>query len=158
MEKDVNENVCVFKDVLECSNTNEYSSVEMSQLRIQKAIESSLRRNDELYTSLQSMENIKYHKNCYISYTSNDHIDRYPKRKTQQEASSSSSANKRSRRSLSTTFEFKRNCLVCGEICNVIPDKKHPDRWMKNKGFLCRTADRGKGKMSFKEVLLQVHF
>ena len=42
-------------------------------------------------------------------------------------------------------------------------DKKHPDRWKKNPGVLCRTADRGKTKhgekrKSFKEVLLEVYY
>ena len=35
-------------------------------------------------------------------------------------------------------------------------DPKNPGRWEKNKGILCKTADRGHGKKSFKEVLLSV--
>ena len=49
-----------------------------------------------------------------------------------------------------------RKIVLCGASCNVLKDKKHPDRWKKNKAFLCKTADRGKGNLSFKEVLLQV--
>ena len=63
---------------------------------------------------------------------------------------------KRSKRSSTTFFDFKKNCLTCGEACNIEKDKKHPERWNKNKSFLCRTADRGKEKLSFKDVLLQV--
>ena len=41
--------------------------------------------------------------------------------------------------------------------------KKHPDRWTKNSGVLCRTADRvktkhGEKRKSFKEVLLEVYY
>ena len=42
------------------------------------------------------------------------------------------------------------------EACNIEKDKKYPETWNKNKNFFCRTADRGKGKVSFKDVLLQV--
>ena len=56
------------------------------------------------------------------------------------------------------SFGFKKACIICGEACAVPPNKKHPDRWKKNPGFLCRRADRGKNKegnkgKSFKEVL-----
>ena len=63
---------------------------------------------------------------------------------------------KRSKRSSTTVFDFKKNYLICGEACNIEKDKKHPERWNKNKSFLYRTADRGKGKLSFKDQLLQV--
>ena len=63
---------------------------------------------------------------------------------------------KRCRRSEIPAFNFKVNCLFCGNFCEVKKDLKHPDRWKKNKGILCRTADRGKGKKSFKDVLLKV--
>ena len=36
------------------------------------------------------------------------------------------------------------------------PDPKPPSRWNKKQGVLCRTADRRKGKQSFKDVPLQV--
>ena len=48
-------------------------------------------------------------------------------------------------------FDFKRACFICGEVCAVQPDKKHPDRWKKNPGILCRTADRGKNKDGYKK-------
>ena len=63
---------------------------------------------------------------------------------------------KRSKRSSTTFFDFKKDCLIYGEACNIEKDKKHPERWNENKSFLFRTANRGKGKPSFKEVLLQV--
>ena len=38
------------------------------------------------------------------------------------------------------------------------PNPKHPSRWNKKQGVLCRTADRGKGKQSLKDIPLQVIF
>ena len=65
--------------------------------------------------------------------------------------------------SLITSFDFERACFFCGELCDVKPDRKHPDRWEKNATYLCWTADRGKDqvgkkRMSFKDVILQVSY
>ena len=49
-------------------------------------------------------------------------------------------------------FEFRKNCLFCGETCALIPDPHHPDRW--RKAVLCRTADRP-GRQSFREAILE---
>ena len=43
-------------------------------------------------------------------------------------------------------FDFKRNCFICGQYCEVTPDPKNPGR-KKNRGILCRTADRRKGNI-----------
>ena len=56
------------------------------------------------------------------------------------------------------SFDFKKSCFICRSKCIVERDPKHPSRWNKKLGALCRTADRGKGKQSFKDVLLQVIF
>ena len=60
-------------------------------------------------------------------------------------------------------FEFDKCCLFCGKECIVEADPKHRDRFDRNPGVLCRTADRGKSKegtkrKSFKEVLEEVSF
>ena len=52
---------------------------------------------------------------------------------------------KRSRRSSTEMFDFKKRCIISAEHCSVIKDKKHPDQWKKSKGFCCRTANWGKG-------------
>ena len=63
------------------------------------------------------------------------------------------------------SFNFTKDCFVCGYSCNVTSDPKHPDRWERNPErnpeILCRTADRGKDKegrtrKSFKDVLLEI--
>ena len=56
--------------------------------------------------------------------------------------------------------DFRKLCLFCAKPCSIIPDERHPDRWEKNAGILCKTADRkvqGQKVLSFKEVLLQVN-
>ena len=52
-------------------------------------------------------------------------------------------------------FDFQKLCLFCAKPCSIIPDERHQDRWEKNPGILCKTADRK--VLSFKEVLLQVN-
>ena len=59
------------------------------------------------------------------------------------------------------SFNFTKDCFICGDSCNVTGDPKHPDRWERNPGILCRTTDRGKDKggrtrKSFKDVLLEI--
>ena len=56
------------------------------------------------------------------------------------------------------SFDFKKSCFMCGSERIVEPDPKHPSRWNKKEGVLCRAADKGKGKQFFKNVLLQVIF
>jgi ferredoxin-like protein FixX len=29
------------------------------------------------------------------------------------------------------TFDFKKNCLFCDEVCDVEPDKKNPEKFKK---------------------------
>ena len=52
------------------------------------------------------------------------------------------------RRSSTAAFDFKNNCLFCGDTCNVKKDAKHPDRW--RKAILCRTVE------TFKDAILEV--
>ena len=52
------------------------------------------------------------------------------------------------------SFDFKKSCFMCGSERIVEPDPKHPSRWNKKKGVLCRAADKGKGKQFFRDVLL----
>ena len=148
------DNLCIFRDVLECCIEKDLAGTELSEACKEKVIQSSHKRKDGLHDKLNLFHNTHYHKNCYLTYTSNNHIERCLKRKNQEESGTSSV--KRSKRSDLRSFDFKKNCIICGEFCNVIKDKKHPDRWEKNKAFICRTADRRKGVLSFREVLLMV--
>ena len=38
--------------------------------------------------------------------------------------------------------------------CDIKVDPMHPDRW--REAYECRTSDRGRGKLTFKQVILQV--
>ena len=141
---------------MDCSDVCELVDSPLTEARRAKVQQSSERRSDDFYESLDFSNPLHYHKNCYLTYTSSSHIERYRKRTSQ--GGEDSPPPKRTGRSSSNLFDFKRNCLICGDICNVEKDKKHPERWERNKAFLCRTSDRGKGKISFKDVLLQVLF
>ena len=55
----------------------------------------------------------------------------------------------------------KNFVFFCGEECIVDVDPKDPDRFERNPGVMCKTADRGKSKdgkqrKSFKEVIEEV--
>ena len=141
------ESSCIFRDVLESSITYEWSKDYLSEARKEKRIQCSNRRKASLYETIGS-SSIQYHKNCYVIYTTHDHINRYLKRKYAEQPVTSQV--RRIRRSSTRIFDFKKRCIICGENCNVIKDKKHLDRWKKNKDFCCRTADLGKRNLFFK--------
>ena len=65
-----------FKNVLECSVAYELSEDYLSEAQIKKVIQCSNRKKDSLGSS-----SIQYHKSYYVTYTSNDHVNRYLKRK-----------------------------------------------------------------------------
>ena len=85
-------------------------------------------------------------------YTSKEHIERHLKR-THNDNKDSQKPKKRTQRSVQS-FDFKLHCIFCGESCSIVPDKKNPKRW--RKAYFCRTSDRAKGLLSFKDVILQV--
>ena len=91
------------------------------------------------------------HRDCASSYTSSYHINRYLKRTGSSSSSNEPLPTKRTWSDIKQ-FEFRENCLFCGETCALIPDPRHPDRWQK--AVLCRTADHP-GRQSFKEAILE---
>ena len=136
------ENVCIFKDVLECSITYELSEDYLSEAQKERVIQCSNRRKDSLHETIGS-SSIQYHKNCYVIYTSNDHINRYLKRKCAEEPGTSQV--KRSRRYSTGIFDFKQHCIKCGEYCNVVKDKKYPERWKRAKASAVEQQTGEKG-------------
>ena len=62
-----------------------------------------------------------------------------------------SSEMKLSRRSLTGIFEFKKPCIICSEHCDIIKDKKHADRWGKNKRLHCKQQTGEMGIYLLKE-------
>ena len=146
------EKVCCFKDVIESCKNRESGTplLNLTQTRLTTVKKASRKRKDKL--DLCSGEGKKFvHKECILEYTSTDHIQRH-KRKT---SDSNEPQTKRTRRS-DTAFDFNKHCLFCWDTCFLRPDPKNPKRWAKNKGMLCRTADRGAEMKTVKETLLEV--
>ena len=102
---------CMFQSILDCSDTHELVEAQLTLTRKEKVKQCSERRDDHFYETLDSSSALYYHQNCYLTYTSNNHIERYLKRKNQNQETS---CVKRSKRSSSTFFDFKKNCLICG--------------------------------------------
>ena len=144
---------CMFQSLLDGSDTQELVEAQLTLTCQEKVKQWSEKRNDKFYETLDPSNVLHYHQNCYLTYTSNNHIERYLKRKNQNQEAS---CVKHSKRSSTTFFDFKKNCIICGEACNIEKDKKHRERWNKNKSFLYRTADCRKVKLSFRDALLQV--
>ena len=61
---------------------------------------------------------------------------------------------KRQRQSEVPKFNWLQHCLLCGEDFNINVDPKHLDQW--REPYKCRTSDRGKDKLTFKQGILQV--
>lgn len=125
--------------------------------RITTIINSSKHRQDNIHVDLEKRRQndetltIQCHRDCISTYTSSWHISRHLKR-SGTTPSSSQRPVKRTRRSDVEKFEFRENCLYCGENCALKPDPKNPKRW--RKALLCRTADRP-GRQTFKETVLE---
>ena len=76
------------------------------------------------------------------TYTSQSHVQRFLKRKSDSAKCTNASPLKRRRRSDTPKFDFQTHCIFCGEYCNVQKDPKHPERW--RKAYLCRSIGEGK--------------
>ena len=149
------QNVCVFRYETCCAPRDKYYPVPLTDTREATAVGASENRKDGLKQLLKDgTDDLLYHTNCYLTYVSKDHIDR--KKRKSADACLTAAPPKRKTRASLVGFDFKVHCFVCGQICNVVQDKRHPDRWKKNKAFECRTADRGKDKLTHKEHILSV--
>ena len=56
------------------------------------------------------------------------------------------------RRSQQQEFNFKKQCILCGEVC-LEKDSRHPERW--DKACQCETNDIP-GQLTFKQQLLDI--
>ena len=157
MDATPSENICVFRDITECLPSVLFAPNSLTEARKSTIETASKTRKDNFYSTLGSSDNLRYHTNCYLHYISKNHIDRYlKKRKSEDNFVDGASSSKKNTRSSSVSFDFQKNCFICASECNVVADKKHPDRWASNKGFLCKTANRGKGVPTFKQVCLDI--
>ena len=150
----VKENTCIFDDIFNCYNKN-VDLVQITKVRLESVIKCSKERRDDRHYQLDTktvdQKDFFSHPSCLKSYTSRAHIGRYLKRNITAEHGTERQE-KKTRRSLQL-FDFKLHCIFCGELCNLVPDKKNPKHW--RKAFICRTSDRGKGNLSFKNAILE---
>jgi len=150
---------CLFfgSDHVTCKNKGELKSATIT--RIETIKKKSIKRGDTLHAMLDiDVSNLKYHQNCMTTYISEEHIKRYIKNHPEhsnEELNLKSPPPKRSRRSLS--FDWKCNCLFCGDECTN-KDPKNPARWRPY--FECHTSERtyknGEVMPTFKEIILEV--
>ena len=148
-------NEWIFGDVLEsCSVDKCYAVNELTKTRKETIISSSIKQKDDFHQVIENLSTFKYDDLCYTYYTSKKKINRHLKRINAQFVDGPPA--KRLNRSSVGMFGFKRNCFICGQYCEVTPDSKYPGCWEKNRGILYRTADRGKGKKSFKKFYWRI--
>ena len=96
---------CVFSSVLDCTKENVLANSPLTLARKEKVKECSSKRGDNFYETLNLATDLYYHVNCYNTYTSNNHIERYLKRKLRNQAVEVSV--KRSKRLSTNSFNFK---------------------------------------------------
>ena len=136
--------VCFFK----CTITSK-ELLTAGPARIKTVINCSKRRGDGLHVLLDWLESIRCHKTCVSTYTSEHHMRRFEAAKKKPSSSVEDPSPKKLKRSQVSSFEFKKNCLFCGEMCiPLAPDCHNPDRW--RRVAQCRTVD------NFKKNILDV--
>lgn len=97
-------------------------------------------------------ESFRCHKNCISTYCSKDHIQRFLKRKNSGEKASDQSNAPKRLRGRAREFNFLKQCLFCGEECELERSRKNPSRW--RKAYLCRTA-YSNDKTAWKDNILE---
>lgn len=137
---------CVFVQVASCSHSTQPLAL-CTEPQMSTIIEASKIRNDGLHLILEEHSDsaVHYHKNCISTYTSKTHLKRLHETKVH----CVSPQRKRQCRSGLRHFDFRTQCLFCGNKCE--PDTKHPHRT--NKLVLCKTADCAKRK-NFKTAIM----
>ena len=164
-KRDEELNLCIFVVITQC-NCNRLKAVEkkeLSPVQLAKIKDSSCKQWDGFFETICNTSMIRYHQNCYATYTSNEKIKRFlRKKKLPSKTSDIVSPSAKRLRSSFSSFDFRSACFFCGDECHVTnPDTKHPDKRKNNPSILCKTAGRGKSaggtqRLRFKEVLLQV--
>ena len=99
---------CLFSP---CSGSGELQTFKTEA--VQKIAATSKEKRDNRFTTLSASQ-ILAHKSCYCSYTSRSRNYEQSKRKT---PLNDPGVAKRLFRSQSTDFDFKRDCLLCGDVC-----------------------------------------
>ena len=146
---------CIFKGYLSsCQRGAEVQSI--SEKKWCSIREANKLRKDSLCSNLLSLnqDNLVTQKSCLSTYNLKTHIDRHLKSElSSQSCSKDVLSSKQLRRSKVPKFKWLEHCLFCGEDCNINVDQKHPDWWRESNK--CGIFDRGKGKITFNQVILQ---
>ena len=103
----------------------------------QKIVATSKAKRDELYKTLSETEILFAHKSCYCKYTSKSRNNEQKKRK---DALAHTVVFKRLLKSQCSDFVFKRDCLLCGNVCKM-KDGNNPHRWVQQVRQ-CKTVNR----------------
>jgi hypothetical protein len=125
--------------------------------RVLSIIAASKARRDNIHLTLETELDqnpaltIQCHRDCVTTYTSKHHIKR-KQAGVSHERSHSEPPGRTRRSQLEQTFEFKKNCIFCGDQC-IECDNKNPSRW--REVIQCTTADNP-GDKSFKTKILQI--
>ena len=78
-EGKMNDQECIFiKYLTSCSVDKVFADKGLTDVREQKIIDSSIHREDELYTHISDVS-LVYHKLCYTAYTSKEKTERHKK-------------------------------------------------------------------------------
>jgi Zn-dependent M32 family carboxypeptidase len=89
-------NKCVFKDIVEiCSVSKKYSPKFLTKVRREKIEVCSNRREDGF--TLNDSDELTYHNDCYVHYTSNKFIEKHLAKKRKAEETLDPSSSKRSK-------------------------------------------------------------
>ena len=84
-------------------------------------------RGDDVANICSDQQTIFYHKNCVSSYISKTNLSRIHLR-NEKTFNAVKKNPPKVRRSISKSFDFKTNCLFCGDICDE-KVSKYPERW-----------------------------
>ena len=108
-------------------------------MAVQKIVSTSKAKRDELYKTLSETDIFFAHKSCYSKSRNNEWKKiKYALAHTVV-----------SKRLLTPIVVFKRDCLLCGNVCKM-KDSNNPHRWVQVRQ--CKTVNRGSA-ITFKQQL-----
>ena len=113
-----------------------------SSVAVQNIVATSKAQRDELYKTLSETEIFFAHKSCYSKSRNNE-------RKKRKYALAHTVVSKRPLKSQCSDFVFKRDCLLCGNVCKM-NDSNNPHRWVQVRQ--CKTVNMGSA-ITFKQQL-----
>ena len=124
-------NEWIFRDALEiCSLDKCYAVNELTKNRKETVIPSSINRKDDFHQVIENFSTFKCHDLCCTYYTFKGKISRHLKRLNEQSVDGPTA--KRLNRSCVSTFDFKRNCLIRGQYCEVTPSQRSQKSYFNN--------------------------